>query len=144
MIKFWFGGHSLSYTGSGAQNPKDANRWRTPSNARDTTTSFWLPKMVPAVLLRRRHRECLQWRNNSYLLQYNCCVFHYSPETKTWYKSSIKKTCLLVYRMGTNLSPLCLLKKYGFSKAIEGKPHSSIFLVIGGRRASVLSFQNYI
>ena len=31
----------------------------------------------------------------------------------------IKKLCLTFYRMGTNLNPLWVLKKYGSSKAIE-------------------------
>lgn len=36
VIKFWFGGHSLSCIGSGTQNAKNANRLRTPNNAGDT------------------------------------------------------------------------------------------------------------
>ena len=46
--------------------------------------------------------------------------------------------------MRTNLSPLWVMKKYGSSKVIEGKPPFFFSLVMGGRRASVLSFQNYM
>ena len=33
--------------------------------------------------------------------------------------NDIMKLCLTFYRMGTNLNPLWVLKKYGSSKAIE-------------------------
>ena len=61
----------------------------------------------------------------------------------------IKKLCLTfykmrTYRMQTNLSPLWVMKKYGSSKVIEGKPLFLFSLVMGGRRASIMSFQNYI
>lgn len=36
VIKFWFDSHSLSCTGSVAQNAKDANRLRRPNDAGDT------------------------------------------------------------------------------------------------------------
>ena len=50
-----------------------------------------------------------------------------------------------IYRMGTNPSPLCLLKKYGSSKAMEGKPpFYSLSLVMESRGENVLSIQNYI
>ena len=47
--------------------------------------------------------------------------------------------------MGTNPSPLCLLKKYGSSKAMEGKPpFYSLSLVMESGGENVLSIQNYI